>query len=101
MHRSLTVLNHIYKEFEKQGWVFLWIPAKLWASFVDWLQLRPHKVKNMVKNLTSSQWWRYVKSWQVLCLATEKIGPGAGTCLWYCNERHNFRSFSSNFVINI
>jgi len=22
MHRALTVLNHIYKEFEKQGWVF-------------------------------------------------------------------------------
>jgi len=32
------------------------------------------------------QWRRYARSWQVLCPATEKIGPDAGTCLWYCNE---------------
>ena len=24
---------------------------------------------------------RYTRSWQVLCPATEKLGPGAGTCL--------------------
>ena len=27
------------------------------------------------------QWRRYARSWQVLCPATEEIGPGAGTCL--------------------
>jgi len=26
MHRALTVLNHIYKKFEKLGWVFYGSP---------------------------------------------------------------------------
>jgi len=28
MHRASIVLDRIYKEFEKRGWVLLWIPAK-------------------------------------------------------------------------
>jgi len=28
MDQALIVLYHIYKEFEKHGWVLLWIPAK-------------------------------------------------------------------------
>jgi len=33
-------------------------------------------------NISDMQWRRYARSWQVLCPASEKIGPGAGTCMW-------------------
>jgi len=38
-------------------------------------------IKRHQSVLLSFQWRRYARSWQVLCPATEKIGPGAGTCL--------------------
>ena len=35
------------------------------------------------RNVVHMQWWRYATSY---ALPLKKIGPGDGTCLWYCNE---------------
>jgi len=44
------------------------------------------------------QWRRYARSWQVLCPATEKIEPGAGTCLWYSDGFVSLLNFVLTFV---
>ena len=53
------------------------------------LMMRTKMIKYHLENkdicplhgLAMDQWRRYARSWQVLCPATEKIGPGAETCL--------------------
>ena len=40
---------------------------------------KPHLLYN--KHVDGRQGRRHARSWQVLCLATEKLGHGAGSCL--------------------
>jgi len=42
-----------------------------------------YSVDSYNKYYGRGQWRRYARSCQVLCPAIEKMGPGAGTWLWY------------------
>ena len=55
--------------------------------------LTPSCIRNGLLSYEGSSylWRRYARSCQVVCPATEKIGPGAGTCLWYLDGLSPFR----------
>jgi len=66
----LQVVNHTGKSNVKVKVHAMWRPATKPA-----VNGRSHG--------RTGQWQRYARSWRILCPVTEKIGPGAGTCLWY------------------
>jgi len=55
--------------------------------------------RRVVLLLVLPQWRRYARSWQVLFPATEKIGPGAGTCLLYLDGFVSLLNFVLIFFV--